>query len=88
MQKKLATLLVNRQGHWKCIGMIRRYLFETLEVVMNGKKVTARELSEKLNLELNTSSTRLINLYKSRLVVREEELIVKGGRQFIYHGLA
>jgi hypothetical protein len=85
-RKKLAVLAVEK-GYWEVLGDLKHYLDETLQQVMEQKRLTARLLATRLGLELNTSSTRLINLYKARLVARIEEGVGEGGRQFVYQGL-
>lgn len=86
-RKRLPTILVNRDSTWQCLGTIKPYLRQTLDLVMTRDNMTARELSVMLRLELNTSSTRLINLHHQRLVTRQERFIAEGGREFIYAGL-
>jgi hypothetical protein len=54
--------------------------------------LTLRQLSEEERIGMNTSGTRLLNLYKKRLVARlEESRMGKDdpyrGRQFVYRSL-
>ncbi len=86
-RKRLPTMLVNPDRTWQCLGSIKPYLRETLDLVMAREKTSARDLSDLLKIELNTSSTRLINLHHQRLVTRKERFISEGGREFIYAGL-
>jgi hypothetical protein len=86
-RKRLPTILVNSDSTWQCLGAIKPYLRQTLDLVMSRKTLSARELSRVLSLELNTSSTRLINLHRQRLVTRQERIITEGGREFVYAGL-
>lgn len=85
-RKKLATIL-SEDGSWSCLGSLKPYLRETLGVVMESDQLSARELSELLDIELNNSSTRLINLHRQRLVTRRERIMAEGGREFMYAGL-
>lgn len=66
------------------IGFIANHLREVFDLVNERGKLTAKELSDELNLELNTAATRLLNLYKKYLVTRTEETSSEGGRQFVY----
>lgn len=66
------------------IGFIANHLREVFDLVNEKGKLTAKELSDELNLELNTAATRLLNLYKKYLVTRTEETSSEGGRQFVY----
>jgi hypothetical protein len=90
-RKKLAALTTGPDG-WRIIGSLNNYLFYTLNLVMRKRHLTLRELSEEEGIEMNTSGTRLLNLYKKRLVVRVERPMVKKedshrGRQYIYQSL-
>ena len=90
-RKKLAVLATGAE-EWQLIGSLNNYLIHTLTRVMKRKQLTLRELSEEEGIEMNTSGTRLLNLYKKRLVVRIEGATVgkedsHRGRQYIYQSL-
>ena len=82
-RKDLAVIAHVRNGKKILIGSLNNYLKETLDKVQKKDNLTARELSETMKLEMNTSGTRLLNLHKKRLVKRIEE-IRNGGRVWIY----
>jgi len=86
-RKRLAALFLNEDKRWEVLGVLNTYLRETLEEVMREGRITARDLAEVEDLEINTSSTRLANLYKLQLVQRREEVLSEGGRQFVYESL-
>ena len=65
------------------IGSLNKYLSDTLELILKKGNITAKELSEKMKLEPNTSGMRLLNLYKKRLV-RRGEAIQDGGKVWSY----
>ncbi len=75
------------QGRWQRIGSLNPYLTQTLNIVTERGRISAKELGEMLKLEINASSTRLINLHKKHLVVRADEPLKEGGRQFLYESL-
>jgi hypothetical protein len=60
---------------------------------MKKRRLTLRELSEEEGIGMNTSGTRLLNLYKKRLVSRMEGTpgmnrdASHRGRQYIYESL-
>ena len=90
-RKKLAVLATGADG-WQLIGSLNNYLVHTLTRVMKRNQLTLRELSEEEGIEMNTSGTRLLNLYKKRLVVRVERAMMgkedsHRGRQYIYQSL-
>ena len=87
-RKKLAVLATGPEG-WQIIGSLNNYLIHTLNRVMNKRQLTLRELSKEEGIEMNTSGTRLLNLYKKRLVVRIEGPMTgkERGRQYIYQSL-
>jgi hypothetical protein len=82
-RKYLAVIAHIKNGEKLLIGSLNNYLKETLDKVQAKDTITARELSDTLKLEMNTSGTRLLNLHKKRLVKRIEE-IRNGGRVWIY----
>ena len=90
-RKRLAALATGSEG-WQIIGSLNNYLALTLERVMEKGHLTLRQLSEEEGIGMNTSGTRLLNLYKKRLVVRVEGLMtgkedLHRGKQFIYQPL-
>lgn len=86
-RRKVPALLVGAGGAWECLGPVTPYLRETLQVVMDRGRVSARELTDLLGLELTAASTRLINLHRQRLVTRRERAKPEGGREFVYQAL-
>jgi hypothetical protein len=72
-RKDLAVMAEMKDGGRVVLGNLNNYLKDTLDFIVKKKKVTARELSEAKKVEANTSGTRLLNLYKKRLVKRVEE---------------
>ena len=86
-RKHLAALFLNEEKKWEVLGVLNNYLMETLSEVMAKGRITARDLADEEDLEINTSSTRLANLHKIQLVQRREEVLSEGGRQFVYESL-
>jgi hypothetical protein len=90
-RKKLAVLATGSEG-WRIVGSLNNYLIHTLNQVMKKRRLTLRELSEEEGIGMNTSGTRLLNLYRKRLVVRLEDSSISKeishrGRQYIYQSL-
>jgi hypothetical protein len=90
-RKRLAALVTGPEG-WRIIGSLNNYLAYTLNQVMEERYLTLRQLSEKEGIGMNTSGTRLLNLYKKRLVARGEGRVTekddpRRGRQFVYRSL-
>ena len=90
-RKRLAALTTGPEG-WQIIGSLNNYLAHTLSQVMGRRYLTLRQLSEEEGIGMNTSGTRLLNLYKKRLVVRVEGPLSgiedpHRGRQFVYQSL-
>lgn len=86
-RRKVACLRRCSDNSWQLLGYKKNYLVETLDVVMKKGQITAKGLSQELNLELNTASTRLSHLYKAHLVFREQVIVDGGGREFLYYKL-
>ena len=82
-RKDLAVVAEMRDKKKILIGNLNNYLQETLNFINKKGKVTAGDLSSALKLPANTSGTRLLNLYKKRLVKRIDE-IRDGGRVWVY----
>ncbi|MEW6571449.1 MAG: STAS-like domain-containing protein [Nitrospirota bacterium] len=82
-RKELAVMAEMEDGEKALIGSLNNYLKQTLTVILKRGEVTAKELSERMKIEMNTSGTRLLNLYKKRLVKRID-VIKNGGRIWVY----
>ena len=86
-RKKLAVLYLQEGGGWQVIGFLNNYLRKTLVSVMGRGSITLRQLAQEGGIGLNTGGTRLLTLYKKRLIWRSEEVSKEGGRQFVYKSL-
>lgn len=82
-RKNLAVMACVNNGKNMLIGSLNNYLKETLNLILKKGKITAKDLSEAMKFEMNTSGMRLLNLHKKRLVKRTEE-IRDGGRVWVY----
>jgi len=82
-RKGLAVMAEMRDGKRMLIGNLNNYLLETLNLISKKSRITASDLSSALKLPANTSGTRLLNLYKKRLVKRADEMR-NGGRVWVY----
>ena len=92
LERKRLAALVTGPGGWRIIGSLNNYLAHTLNQIMEKRCLTLKELSEKEGIGMNTSGTRLLNLYKKRLVVRIEGMgtgkeEIHRWRQFVYQSL-
>jgi hypothetical protein len=86
-RKKLAVLVSRPDGSWRLLGSLNPYLNEALQFVMQQKEITARDLADETQVEISLASTKLLNLFKARLLQRSSERLPDGGRQFIYRSL-
>ncbi len=85
-RKDLATMAVMGDGKTQLLGTLNNYLKETLELIVEKGKITAKDLAVLMKLEANTSGTRLLNLHRKRLAVRREEKR-PGGKVWVYKAL-
>ncbi len=85
-RKDLAVMAETRGGERVLLGNLNNYLKETLSFIEQKKRITAKDFSDVMKLEANTSGTRLLNLHKKRLVKRIDE-IRDGGRVWVYERL-
>src|SRR3972149_3967438 len=82
-RKDLAVMAQMKDERKILLGSLNNYLKETLNLILKKGRITAKDLSESMKLEANTSGTRLLNLYKKRLVKRIDEM-VNGGKGWVY----
>jgi len=82
-RKELAVMAQMKDERKILLGSLNNYLKETLNLILKKGKISAKDLSEIMKLEANTSGTRLLNLYKKRLVKRVDEM-VNGGKVWVY----
>jgi hypothetical protein len=73
LERKDLPVMAEMGGKKILIGSLHDYLKETIDLILKKGKITAAELSDALKLPANTSGTRLLNLYKKRLVKRVAE---------------
>jgi len=85
-RKGLAAMAEMKAGGRVLLGDLHNYLKDTLEHIKKKGRVTAKDLADAKKVEANTSGTRLLNLYKKRLVRRVEET-GKDGRVWTYEPL-
>jgi hypothetical protein len=85
-RKDLAVVARMRKGGHMLLGNLNNYLRETLHFILEKDGTTTKEFADAMGLEANTSGTRLLNLFKKRLVKRSEE-IRDGGRVWVYEQL-
>ncbi len=83
LERKDLSVMAEVDGEKILIGSLNNYLKETLNLLLSKGKITASELSDALKLPANTSGTRLLNLYKKRLVKKVAER-GEEGRLWVY----
>lgn len=81
---KLGFLAVEADGQWKCIGQLDPTLLEVLQLLSKRDHLTAPELAEMLDLEINAASNRLKRLFDRCLVRREYEVSAKGLQYYYF----
>ncbi len=86
-RKDLSVLSEMRNGERSLLGNLNNYLESTLELIEKKDIKTAKEVSEIMGIESNTSGTRLLNLYKKRLVKRND-MIKDGSRIWLYEKIS
>jgi len=82
-RKELAVMAEMRNGTRILLGTLNNYLKQTLNLILKKGKITAKDLSDVMKLEANTSGMRLLNLHKKRVVKRIDEMR-DGGRVWVY----
>jgi hypothetical protein len=79
---KLAVLL-RRGDQIEPFGAVERNLLEAWRLAAEQGQLTARDLANKLGLEINTASMRVLKLHDLGLLARHEE-VTAAGRQHVY----
>ena len=82
-RKELAVMAQMRNDARILLGTLNNYLKQTLNLILKKGKISAKDLSDVMKLEANTSGMRLLNLHKKRIVRRIEEMR-DGGRVWVY----
>jgi predicted transcriptional regulator len=82
-RKELAVMAQMRNDIRILLGTLNNYLKQTLNLILKKGKITAKDLSDVMKLEANTSGMRLLNLHKKRVVKRIDEMR-DGGRVWVY----
>ena len=82
-RKAKLALLIQSGDRAVILGHIEANLGETWRLVQTSGELTARDLADRLHLEINTASTRLLKLYQARLLARTD-VMTSTGRQHIY----
>ncbi|KJS13227.1 MAG: hypothetical protein VR67_05495 [Peptococcaceae bacterium BRH_c8a] len=65
------------------LGNLEKSLFDTFNLIKDRRTLSARDLAEEKQIEINSASNRLKKLYDYGLVIREE-IIDSDGRQHLY----
>lgn len=77
-----------KRSVWRTTGILHPSLAEVHEMILRDGTLTAKTLAARLKIEINTASTRLINLHKKHLIARDETALKEGGREYVYASLA
>ena len=85
-RKDLAIMVEMKLGKRIVLGCLNNYLKDTLELILKRRQTTSKDLSDARHLEANTSGTRLLNLFKKRLVKRVEQVRAEG-KVWVYESL-
>ncbi|WP_219210493.1 hypothetical protein [Paenibacillus sp. S150] len=84
LYKKHGMLELRDDGTLNYIGNIKPMLIDVLHKVYNDNVQTARQLADMTESEINLTGTKLLQLYQERLIMRKEEILSEGGRQYSY----
>lgn len=85
--KEIRGRSVTSLNGWHILGILNPYLRDVLHIVMERQILSARELANLRNMKINSASTKLLNLYKARLVKRCVQNLPDRGRQYVYKSL-
>jgi len=77
-------LLIFSNNNYTILGDIEKNLKETFSVIIANYQITAREIAQKYDIEINSASNRLKKLFDLCLLQRKES-IDEMGRQHLYY---
>lgn len=80
---KLNLLIVQYDGY-HLLGKLEKNLQEAFSVLSDRHEITAREIAQRFEVEINSASNRLKKLFDARLIQRKE-LLDPNGRQHVYY---
>ncbi|MBU7318215.1 ArsR family transcriptional regulator [Paenibacillus oleatilyticus] len=86
-EEKASVITESNGNHIPIGARVGDALREVLGIVYERKMVSAREISDILEKKHTLISTHLTKLYEMRLVNRQEDPLLEGGRQFTYSSL-
>jgi len=81
---KNRTGKLSLQNYYILLGSLENNLYDAFKYIIANQKITARDIADSFNLNINTASTRLIKLHQKHLIYRKEE-VSSEGRQYIYY---
>lgn len=87
MSRKHLACLVNGPDGLQGVGYLHRYLCPVFRRLQTYSKLTARDLADDTNQEINRASSDLLMLWKFRLARRVSQRLPDGGRQYIYYAI-
>ena len=75
------TLVVYVNNHFEVLGnKLEKNTRQVFELVSDGKHISAREVADRVDLELNSAGNRLKKLYDAHAVIRIEQSADAGGK--------
>lgn len=75
------TLVVYANDHFEVLGnKLEKNTRQVFELVSDGKHISAREVADWFDLELNSAGNRLKKLYDAHAVIRIEQSADAGGK--------
>ncbi|KFN12302.1 MAG: helix-turn-helix transcriptional regulator [Paenibacillus macerans] len=87
LDRKKQAIWYYNGSYWTLLGeKLPKHLTELAQVIREKKTITARQLADELNEDINSQSTKLKKLYDHGLVRRIEEKSSEGA-QYIYKSL-
>lgn len=84
LNKKHGIFELRNDNTLSLIGNIKPMLVDVLQKVYNEHVHTARQLADLVKSEINLAGTKMLQLYQEHLIMRKEETLLEGGRQYTY----
>jgi anti-anti-sigma regulatory factor len=86
--RKEVCLTQNGREELDVLGSLSAPLRATLEVIVQNKRVTARDVADHFHVAINTASNRLASLAELGLIIRTgKRTVIGGGEENIFESL-
>lgn len=85
LDRRNVAMVVQRKEWPAIIGPLNPYLQNVYRLLTVDRVMTARDWADSSGEAMTLAATKLLTLYKARLVQRVSKRLPAGGREYVYH---